>query len=880
MKSRPNPEQLLKRVKDEEQQENRGKLKIYLGAAPGVGKTHEMLHDALEKRNQGFDVVLGIAETHGREDIERLVQHFETLPRQTIVYRDTNCLEFNLDGAIKRHPGLILVDEMAHTNAPGLRHTKRWQDIQELLERGIDVYTTLNVQHIESLKDDVAQIIHTTIHETVPDSMLERADTIELVDLPPEDLLRRLQEGKVYFPQQAELAQEHFFRKGNLTALRELALRATAERVNSDVLWYRQGEGIKEIWPVKDKILVCVGPKPEALKLIRAAKRLAQSLQAEWLAVYIDIPSQSVENGRNRAIKNLSLAELLGAETHVLAGFDIVKETMHFAREQNITQIMIWKHIGSRWRGWFRRNLADEIVRHSDEIDVFLMTGTSTEPPYQRNGLSKSTPWSSYGISIGVVALCTLLNAFLYDLLAPSSLVMVYLLGVTLIALLGKTGVSVLASILSVLAYDFFFIPPFYSFEVADVEYFFTLLVMLIVTQIISHLTILIRYQATSARLTQHQTTAMYTFSRKLTTTRGTNKILELGAQQIANLFNSNTLILLSKNNRLKVQTSVPLGLSLNAKELSIAQWVFDTRLPAGLGTDTLNSSDALYLPLIGSTNVQGVLRVQPQQLFTPEQKEFLASCANQFALALEVDRLHEQARTQELEIAKDRAQTVLLASIFHDLCFPLKRVISVINDLNATKEDKSALIEHNIDNEINKLNRLNNNLYQIIRLETEGVELKKELSSLKKIIDGAIKTAHKTLENRPIELTLPDNLPLMPLDNKLITEVLVHLLDNAIKFSPKKSKIHLAVQITNEKVIISVEDFGSGIIPDEKNKLFKKFYRGKKVLSEHGLGLGLAICEKIITAHNGVIWVENLKPQGAAVRFTLPLNTKESNEN
>ncbi len=880
MNSRPNPDQLLERIGQEERQESRGKLKIYLGAAPGVGKTHEMLHDALEKRNQGLDVVLGVAETHGREDIERLVQHFETLPRQSVVYHETNCLEFDLDGAIKRHPGLILVDEMAHTNIPGLRHRKRWQDIQELLDRGIDVYTTLNVQHIESLKDDVAQIIRAPIHETVPDSMIERADTIELIDLPPEDLLRRLQEGKVYFPQQAALAQEHFFRKGNLIALRELALRVTAERVNSDVLWYRQGEGIKEIWPVKDKILVCVGPKPEALKLIRAAKRMASSLQAEWLAIYIDTPNQSIENGRNLAIQNLRLAELLGAETHVLVGFDIVKETMHFAREHNVTQIMIWKHIANRWRGWFQRSLADEIVRHSEEINVFLMSGTSSKVPPQKNWLSKSTSWKTYGIAFGVVSLITFLNTFLYGVLAPSNLIMVYLLGVTLVALFGQTGPSILASTLSVIAYDFFFTPPFYSFAISDLEYFFTLMVMLLVTQVISHLTILIRRQAVSARLAQHQTTTMYTFSRKLTTTRGTNKILELGTQQIAHLFNSNTMALLPINNRLKVQATYPLGLSLNVKELSIAQWVFDTRLPAGLGTDTLNSSDALYLPLIGSSNVQGVLRIQSQQLLTPEQKEFLASCVNQLSLTLEVDRLHEKARKKELEIEKDRAQTVLLASIFHDLCFPLKQVINALHDLKGITEDKSTLLKNNIDYEVNKLNRLNNNLYQIIQLDAEGLELKKEALSLKKIIDSAIKIALKTLEKRPIDLTLPDNLPLIYLDNKQITEVLIHLLDNAIKFSPKKSKIHLAVQITNEKIIVSVEDLGSGIIPDEKNKLFKKFYRGKKVLSEHGLGLGLAICEKIVAAHNGVIWVENIEPQGAAVRFTLPLNTGETSEN
>ena len=874
---RPSPEQLLQRAEEEERQEKSGKLKIYLGAAPGVGKTHEMLHDALEKRAHGLDVIVGIAESHGRQDIERLLKNFEILPRQTVSYREKNQLEFDLDAALQRHPGLILVDEMAHTNVPGLRHEKRWQDIQELLERGIDVYTTLNVQHIESVKDDVAQIIQAPIHETVPDSMLEKAAVIELVDLPPEDLLIRLQEGKVYFTRQAELAKESFFRLGNLIALRELALRITAKHVGTEVLWYRQGEGIKTIWPVKDKILVCVGPKPEALKLIRAAKRLASSLSAEWLAIYIDTPHQPIEDARNRAIQNLRLAELLGAETHVLSGFDIVKEIMQFAREQNVTQIMIWKHIITRWRDWFRRNLADEIVRHSEEIDVYIMTGEFSKPLPQKKKLSKSIPWKIYTISVGVVGLTTLLNVFLYEVLASSNLIMVYLLGVTFVALFGRTGPSILASTLSVITYDFFFIPPFYSFAVSDIEYFFTLLVMLIVTQVISHLTILIRHQAESARLTQHQTTALYTFSRKLSTTRGTNKILELGTQQIAHVFNSQVMVLLPKNNRLEIRASFPLSLNLDTKEkeMSIAQWVFDMQLPAGVGTDTLSSSDALYLPLIGSSKVQGVLRVQPQQLFTPEQREFLDSCVNQFALALEVDRLHEKSRKEELEVEKDRVQITLLASIFHDLCFPLKQVINTINDLKKVKECQDTLIKNNIDHQINKLNRLNNNLYHVVQLETEGIELKKEPSSLKKIISAAIKISQKTLEKRPIELNLADNLPLISLDYQLILEVLVHLLDNAIKFSPPKSKITLSAQIENDKVIVSIEDFGSGIVPDEKNNLFKKFFRGKKVIAEHGLGLGLAICEKIISAHYGTIWVEN-KNQGATVRFALPIDKRE----
>ena len=766
---------------------------------------------------------------------------------------------------------------MAHSNVPGLRHRKRWQDIQELLNRGINVCTTLNVQHIESLKDDVAKIIQAPIHETVPDSMIERADTIELVDLPPEDLLVRLQEGKVYIPQQAELAREHFFRKGNLIALRELALRITAERVGSDVSWYRHGEGIKEIWPIKDKILVCVGPKPETLKLIRAAKRLASSLQAEWLAVYIDTPKASGEEARNQAIKNLRLAELLGAETHVLTGYDIVRELINFALEQNITQIIVWKRITKRWKSWFNRNLADEIVRYSGAINVSLMTGDSSEPQPQKNRFPKLFPWKIYSIAVGVVSLVTLLDTFFYGILDSSNLVMVYFLGVTFVALFGQTGASVLASILSVIAYDFFFIPPFHSFSVSRLEYFFTLLVMLIVTQVIGHLTIRIRRQADSARFTQHITTRLYTFSRKLTTTRGSDKILELGTEQIAQFFNSTTMVLLPQGSRLKVKISFPLGLSLNVKELSIAQWVFDTRLPAGLGTETLTSSDALYLPLIGSINVQGVLRIQPKELFTPEQNEFLASCVNQLALALEVDRLNEKRRKKELETAKDRAKTILLSSIFHDLCFPLQRVINAVNVLNTSKVEGVKGIESTIGHEINKLNRLNNNLYQFIQLETEGIELRKELYSLKKVMSSAIKTVCKTMEKRPIEVAISDEIPPILFDKKRVTEVLIHLLDNAIKFSPPKSKITLSAHVANEKIIIKVEDSGAGILPNEKKKLFKKFYRGKKAITEHGLGLGLAICEKIISAHNGMIWVENVEGTGVAVCFTLPLNVEDN---
>ncbi len=867
MTTRPSPDQLLERAQKEAGRESRGKLKIYLGAAPGVGKTYEMLQDALEKRGQDLDVVIGIAESHGRKEIENLLKNFEILPRQLVVYRDMECLEFNLDVALQRNPGLILVDEMAHSNPPGLRHSKRWQDIKELLDRGIDVYTTLNVQHIESLKDNVAQIIQAPIKETVPDSMIERADTIEIIDLPPEDLLKRLKEGKVYIPAQAAFAREHFFRKGNLIALRELALRVTAERVGTDVLWYRQGEGIKQIWPTKDRILVCVGSRPEALKLIRAAKRLAHSLQAEWLAVYIDTPRlQSMPEERNKAIQNLRLAELLGAETHVLSGFDIVKEVINFARARNIRQIMVWKRIRTRWRDWLYRNLVDEIVRHSSEIDVYLITGEVSEGEVQKVGWPQPTPWKIYGLTLAIVAAVTLLNLFLYPFVAESNLVMVYLLGVTAVALLGRFGPAILASFLSVILYNFLFTRPFYTFEISDLQYFFTLLVMLLVAQIISHLTILNRRQAEAARLSQHQTTSLYLFSRKLISTRGVNKLLELGVQHIAQVFHSDVMAFIPKDNQLVMQASFPAQADLSEKEQSIAQWVYDMGQTAGFGTDTLSSSNALFLPIVGSVGALGVLRIQShtQELFTPEQKGLLESCNNQIALALEVDRLYEKTRKKELEIEKDRARTALLSSIFHDLCFPLKRIISTVRNLKNIDDD--------IHYEINRLNRLNDNLFQIIQLESQNIELRKTRCSLKEIIKTVIKLSADILEKRPIQLEMPDDIPAISVDNKLIQEVLIHLVDNAIKFSPPGSPIHVVVKLAQDNVIVSIEDFGIGIMPSEKDKVFKKFYRSEQAVTEHGLGLGLAICEKIIKAHNGVIWVENVEDKGASFRFSLPL--------
>lgn len=640
------PERFLRRIKEEDHG-NRGKLKIYLGAAPGVGKTHEMLHDALHARQKGLDVVIGIVESHGRKEVESYRKYFETLPKQTIEYHGKQLQEFDLDGALARNPGLILIDEMAHTNAPGLRHEKRWQDIKELLDRGIDVYTTLNVQHIESLNDDVSYIIHAPVRETVPDSMLELADVIELVDIPPEELLQRLEEGKVYFPEQASIAKDHYFRKGNLIALRELALRVTAQRVGKEVLLYRQGQGIQHIWPTKEKILVCVGPGLQSVKLIRAAKGMATSLQVDWMAVYVETPRRVSLENRNSAILNLRLAEQLGADTRVLTGFDIVKEVMTFAREQNVTLIMIWKNIRLRLRDLFLRNLADEVVRQSGEIDVYIMTGRRDDKKVEHPAYPEPpAAWSAYLATVSIVLVATILNFLLYPYLNSSNLIMIYLLGITVIALYGVTGASILSSVLSVLAYDFFFIPPFYSFAVKDMQYFFTLVVMLIVTLIISHLTILTRRIAKSASFLQQQTEALHTLSRKLAVERGLENILKTSVGYLSVTFKSDVNVLLPDNSHLSVYASSGEHALLDTKEKSVAQWVFELGQSAGLGTNTLPASHSLYVPLQTSKSVLGVLQIHPhhkEKLFTPEEMNLLEECAVQLALSLEVDLLHRK---------------------------------------------------------------------------------------------------------------------------------------------------------------------------------------------------------------------------------------------
>jgi two-component system sensor histidine kinase KdpD len=652
---RPTPEEMLERVREEDYKKNRGKLKIFLGAAPGVGKTFAMLLEGIEKRVEGVDVIVGLIETHNRKETERLVQEFEVIPRATLKYRGKTLTEFDLDAALKRRPTLILVDELAHTNVPGSRHTKRWQDIQELLDFGINVYTTVNILHLESVNDIVAQITGTRVRETIPDAVLEMADRIELIDLPPDNLIERLKEGKVYFPSQAELAAENFFRKGNLIALRELVLRTTANLVDIDVVLHRRDQAIKTMWPLSDRFLICVNPEFSSAKLIRAAKRLASHLKTGWVAILVDTPKTPfIRRRREESIRNLRLAESLGAETFMISGENITDEMITFLQENNISRLVINKHLEPVWKTFLFGNKVDDLIRKVQDVDIFILATSQKNgeiPYYPRKSYTDdhNIPWKHYGLAFLIVSCATLLN-FLIDAFLPGihldtgNLLMIYLLGIWIIALQGYRGPAIFASILSTVFLDYFFIPPRFSLMVADVQYSMILAIMLIVSQVIGYLSIQYKRQTQQAQRQEKRTRALFALTRQLARTRGFENVLRTSAHYISDIFESQVQVCVAdEHGKVGICVGYPKISALTTKERSIAQWVHDHGQMAGIGTPTLSHSDSIYLPLIGTRGTLGVVCVKPHQaesVTIPEQLNLLEALIHQIALALEVDQL------------------------------------------------------------------------------------------------------------------------------------------------------------------------------------------------------------------------------------------------
>lgn len=883
---RPDPDDLLARIKAEERLQARGRLKIFLGYAAGVGKTYTMLEAAHERKAEGVDVVVAYVETHGRAEIEALLQDLESIPRRQVEYRGKLLAEMDVDAVVARRPQLALVDELAHTNAPGSRHPKRYQDVQELLATGINVYTTLNVQHLESLNDVVAQITGVVVRERVPDRVVDDATEIELIDLPPDELLQRLKEGKVYVPEQAARAIEKFFRLGNLTALRELVMRCAAERVDEQMRAYMQTRAIPGPWPAKERLLVCIGPSPFSERLVRAGRRLADELDAEWFAVYVETPDhyRLPQNQKDRISRTLRLAEELGGKAVTLPGHSIAEAVLDYARKQNVTKIVAGKPIQPRWRELLGGSVMDQIIRHSGPLDVYFISGmpeTKGAAGRQAAGWRPHPPWRPYVQSAALVIAGTALSALVRPFFSPTNLVMIYLLTVVLAALYLGRGPSFLAAILSVLAFDFFFVPPPLTLAIAEAEYLLTFAALLVVGLVISSLTVRVREQAGAASRRAAQTAELYALSRDLAAAIDLDAILQAVLAHIGKTFGREAAVLLptSQGDTVEPRAASP-AFALDENQLAVAVWAFKHGQPAGHGTDTLPSADIRCLPLKTARGVVGVLGVKPihpTSLVTPDQRELLQAFASQAALAIERVQLAEQAQRAELLQVAEKLRTTLLNMISHDLRTPLVSITGALSslqekDVEFDEATRRSLIE-NAREEAERLNRLVGNLLDMTRIEAGALQLTSEPCDAQDVIGSALEQAERWLERRPVTVDVPVDLPLVPMDFVLMVQVLVNLLDNAVRYSPPDSSIEVRARVDGSELQIQVADRGTGIPPADLERVFDKFYRVQRPGSVSGSGLGLSICKGIVEAHGGRIRAQNREGGGTLVTLALPLN-------
>lgn len=880
---RPNPDELLERVNEQTQQGLRGRLKIFFGASPGVGKTYAMLQAAGLQRNAGTDVVVGVVETHGRPETEALLAGLEILPRRDVAHRGITLREFDLDTALTRRPGLILVDELAHTNAPGCRHLKRWQDVLELVDAGIDVYTTLNVQHLDSLNDVVAQITGVVVRETIPDSVLDQATDIELVDLPIDELRRRMREGKVYIPDQAKLAMDNFFRPGNLIALRELALRRTADRVEAQMHIYRSHHSIRDTWPVQERLMVSVGPSPFSAKLIRSAKRLAERLEAPWIAAFVETPSYASASPevRQRLLASMRLASQLGAETVTLAGEDVAETLLAYAGSRNVTKIVLGKRAGPLWRRLWRGSIVDDLLGNSGDIGIIAISGEPEKPPslFHAEKETAEGTWNDTSTTIAIVALCTLISVALRTALNPVNLVMVFLLGVLAVAMRSNRRQSFLASILSVATFDFFCVPPYYTFAVSDYEYLVTFAVMLTVALLVSALTIRIRLQAISAAEREARTHLLYRFTQAVTGETYWQESGRSAAYIAGEVFKANAALLLPDENGKVVQQTGPSSYIVPESEVGIAQWVFDHGQKAGKGMDTLSGAKALYAPLRGARKTLGVLAIQPlhrEFLSTPEQQHLLEIFCSQAALAMERAQATEEAHAAQLRAETEQMRSGLLSAVSHDLRTPLATITGAASSLRAQGDHLDDLSKLNllecIEQEADRLSRLVNNLLEITRIESGAITLKREWLPLEEIVGAALTRLEPVLDGRPVEILVPANLPLLFVDELLIEQVFLNLLDNAARYTPQGTAISISAfeeeaDRGQRGVRVEIADSGAGFRSGEESQIWDKFYRGSAGTGA-GAGLGLAICRAIVNAHHGTIRAAN-RPEGGAI-FTI----------
>ena len=884
---RPDPDALLAATLAAATEAQRGKLKIFFGASPGVGKTYGMLLEARRLRAEGLDVVVGVIETHGRSDTAALLEGLEVLPRKRVEHRGRVLEEFDLDAALKRRPAMLLVDELAHTNAAGCRHPKRWQDVEELLVAGVNVLTTVNVQHIESLNDIVGGITGIRVAETVPDHVFDRANEVVLIDLPPDDLLLRLREGKVYLPDQAERAIQNFFRKGNLIALRELALRQTADRVDEQMRAFRGASTEARVWQTRETLLACIGPSDVDEKVVRTAARLAARLDCEWHAVYVETPAlQTLPEAQRRSVLGtLKLAQDLGATTATLAAQDSVAALLEYARRHNLGRIVVGRSTGARPRWPGRQSFSQKLGARAPDIDLVTVArdedrarrARDVAQETEHSAQERRQRWLDSGFAVLVCVVITLICTPLSHHVDLANIVMLFLLGVVIVAYRCGRSAAVLAALLSVASFDFFFVPPRLDFAVSDVQYLLTFAVMLIVGLVTGHLTSGLRFQARVAKYREERAHSLYEMARSLSSSLVEEQVVEISDRFLETSFRARAAILLPDLSG-KLRETAPHG-AAPACDLAVAQWCYDHNEPAGAGTDTLPATAQLYLPLKAPMRVRGVLVIEPgnaRLLMIPEQRRLLDTFAALVAIALE--RIHFVSIAQDtlIRMESERLRNTLLAALSHDLRTPLTALVGLAETLSlelAASQSTHAGRADLIRDQALRTTRLVDNLLEMARLQSGELKLRLDWQSLEEILGSSLQELGVTLVGHPLTLDLPQTLPLVKCDAVLIERVLVNLLENAAKYTPPGATIGVRAAQSGARLEVEVWDEGPGLPAGQERALFLRFARGQKESVVPGVGLGLAICDAIIEAHRGSIRAENREPRGARFVFTLPLD-------
>ena len=868
---RPDPDALLRVAA----REGKGRLKVFLGAAPGVGKTYEMLTDGAARRDAGGDVVIGVVETHGRIETERKVHGFEVVPRRRIEHEGHMLDEMDIDAILARRPGLVLVDELAHTNAPGSRHDKRYQDVEELIEAGIDVYSTLNIQHLESLNDLIASFTKVRVRETLPDRVLEDAE-IEIVDIPPDELIERLREGKVYVPEVASRALGHFFSKSNLTALRELALRRAAQAVDAQMLDYMRANAVAGNWAVGDRLVVAISEQPGAPELVRAAKRLADALRAPWTAVHIETPRSLRFTGAENAqlAETMHLAAQLGAQVATVPAASVIEGLRRFTTDARATQLLVGKSARSRWFELRHGSVVDRLVRQTPGLAIHVLP--LQPPPTRRAGSAGASrgDWGSlhgHAVSLGLVVLVTLLGVALFERGNITNIGLLFLIPVMVAATRYGLRTGLVTGLVSSLAYNFFFIPPLHTFTIQDPQNVITVLVLLGVAIVGSQLAAKVRDQALLAQASSAQNSSLAGFARQVTGISTSDELAQVLCAEVARLLDGNTVILMPERDSLAIRASAPEGHRLEMLDEAAARWAFDNNKPAGRGSDTLTASEWLFYPVASAGTVMAVFGVSRSDARAPvrsDQLPLLLSLLDQAGLALGRITLEEEMASLAQMRERDRLRHALLSSVNHDLRTPLTTILGSLREIRAASPEQDEQLRA-ARTEAERLHRFVGNLLDMVRIEAGALHRSTEPVDLAEAVSSVLDDLGPALADHPVQIDLAPDLPFVLVDPQLFHHCLINLIENAAKYADSGAPISIAARPADGGLILAIEDEGPGIPAGEERRIFETFARIEGSDRKGGTGLGLAIVRGFADAMGLRVDAAN-RADGKGASFTI----------